>query len=88
MNNRITVDIVVHSIIVDVFYLFLWDVNMDVIDLPFITNEFKCVSSTIKFIAIFFLYYRILVDICVAYFKRYSYFSEFMNIRIPQIQEV
>lgn len=44
MNNHITVDVVVHSKIVDVFYLFLWDVTMDVIDLPFITNEFKCVK--------------------------------------------
>lgn len=40
--------------------------------LSLIISEFKCISSTIKFIIIVFLYYPVLVDTCVACFKRYS----------------
>lgn len=44
-------------------------------NLSFITDEFKCLSSTIKFIIFVFLYYPILVDTCVAYFEKCSYIT-------------
>lgn len=53
-------------------------------NLSFITNEFKYISTK-KFIV--FLYHSVSVDICVAYFKRHSYFSEFMKIRNLQIHK-
>ena len=49
-----------------------------------ITNEFKYISTK-KFIV--FLYHSVSVDTCVAYFKRHSYFSEFMKIRNLQIHK-
>lgn len=53
-------------------------------DVSSVMNEFKYIII-MQFIIIVFLYYLVMVDTCVAYFKGYSYFSEFMKIRNPQI---